>query len=125
PPPRPPVTAASPEARSSAPTTYAVTQRWLDVGTDPAPADVEVEVVRDAHGVHRVRVRRPGYLVSLRNERARAGGQDWAVVRVAAQPGEGATAGRLIWETTRLHPLETTRGVVLLTGDGERLSATL
>ncbi len=124
PPPRPPVSA--PAASPDAPALRAspATPR-IEALADPAPRDVEVEVVPDERGGHRVRVRRRGYLVSLRNETARAAGQDWALVRVTAQPGEGATAGRLVWETTRPDSLETTRGVVLLSGDGERLSAEL
>ncbi len=91
----------------------------------PAPRDVEVEITPDARLGHRVVVRRRGYLVSLRNESARAAGKDWAVMHVAPTPGKGATGGRLIWETTRLDALETTRGVVLLGGDGSSLSAEL
>jgi hypothetical protein len=97
----------------------------VEVTGAPAPPDVAVEVVPDARIGHRVVVRRQGYLVSLRNEVARSAGKDWAALGVAASPGKGEAAGRLIWETTRVDALETTRGVVMLAGDGASLSAEL
>ncbi len=97
----------------------------IELAFPPAPRDVAVEVTPDGHGDHRVAVRRPGFLVSLRNEDARSAGVDWAAMRVAPRPGGGEVAGRLIWETTALDGLATTRGVVLLRGEGDRLQATL
>jgi hypothetical protein len=97
----------------------------LELDVEPAPHDVEVEVTPDGHGDHRVVVRRRGFLVSLRNEDARSAGRDWTAMRVSPQRGRGGAAGRLIWETTPLNGLATTRGVVLLTSDGDRVQAAL
>jgi hypothetical protein len=80
----------------------------------PAPRDVVVKVTSDPRGGHRVVVERPGHLVSLRHEDARAAGKDSAAMRVEARPGRGAAEDRLIWESTRLDTLETTRGLVRL-----------
>jgi hypothetical protein len=46
-------------------------------------------------------------------------------MRISPQQGPGRPAGRLIWETTPLDGLATTRGVVLLSSDGDRLEGTL
>lgn len=94
------------------------------VGGSP-PRDVELEVAPDGHGDHRVVVRRRGFLVSLRNEDARSAGQDWTALRISPRAGRGGPAGRLIWETTPLEGLETTRGTVLLRSDGGTLAGTL
>jgi hypothetical protein len=90
--------------------------------TGAATADLRLEIRPDGHGAHLVSVRRPGFLVSLRDERARSAGADWTALRVALE-GEAVTTGRLVWETTPLEgPIETTRGFVHLTGAGEKLS---
>jgi hypothetical protein len=90
-----------------------------------APRDVELEITPDGRGAHRVVVRRRGFLVSLRDEGARAAGKDWTMLRIAPGEGQGGAAGRLVWETTRLDGLQTDRGLLDLTGDGASLSGTL
>jgi hypothetical protein len=90
--------------------------------TGAAPLDIRLEISPDGHGAHRVIVRRPGFLVSLRDERARSAGAEWTQLRVALEGG-GATTGRLVWETTPLEgPITTTRGMVHLAGAGGTLS---
>ena len=89
------------------------------------PRDVTVEVTPADHGAHRVVVRRPGFLVSLRDEDARSAGADWTAMRVSPRAGGGGTSGRLVWETTRLDGVATTRGLVILAGDGGALAAEL
>jgi hypothetical protein len=111
-PPEPAAAGAAPEAPSITP-------------SGPAPHDVEVEVTPDGRGAHRVVVRRRGSLVSLRDEGARSAGKDWAALRLAAGEGRGSTAGRLIWETTRLDGLVTERGLLELTAEGATLAGTL
>jgi hypothetical protein len=121
PPPRPRVSVAHAEVPSAPP--------GIDPSSEPVPSDVTVEVTPADHGAHRVVVRRPGFLVSLRNEDARSAGVDWTAMRVSPKEGGGRAAGRLVWETTHLSPiaddLATTRGLVILAGDGGALGAEL
>ena len=119
-PPRPPIELAIPEAAPARPPV-------LGEATGPAPADVQVEVTPDGRGAHRVVVRRRGFLVSLRSEDARAAGRDWTAMRVSSAAGRGASAGRLVWETTGLdgRGLATERGLVTLRGDGASLTGEL
>ncbi|MFT3767248.1 MAG: hypothetical protein QM820_17255 [Minicystis sp.] len=92
----------------------------------PAPADVTVEVTADARGGHRVVVTRKGWFVSLRHDDARAAGEDWAAMHLAARPGtKGDIHDRSIWEATRPSTLETTRGLVQLAVTGGAMKATI
>jgi hypothetical protein len=90
-----------------------------------APPDLALEIGPDGHQAHRVVVRRPGFLVALRNEDARAAGVDSAAIRVAARGGAGSASAQLIWETTTLDAAMTARGLVALTDDGATLSGEL
>jgi hypothetical protein len=91
------------------------------------PREVELEIAPDARGAHRVVVKRRGFLVSLRNEEARSAGKDWTAMRVSSRPGtpEAGSAGRLIWETTRVDGLATARGLVQLRSEGGSLRGEL
>jgi len=94
-----------------------------------APGDLKVEITPDGAG-HRVVVRRPGHLVALHYGRARAAGRDWAAVHVEIKAsGSPAQAGKpldpLVWETTPLDALTTSRGLVSLHPEGGELRADL
>jgi hypothetical protein len=101
------------------------------------PADLLIDVTRDGRDGHRVVLRRRGYLVSLRHEDARAAGTDWAAMRVGARAPRAApalppdtkvleeTRDRLIWETTKLDGVETTRGVVSIWFEGQEIRSKL
>jgi hypothetical protein len=107
-----------------------VASSGIETSDAPVPADVELEVASEARGGHRVVVRRRGFLVSLRDEEARSAGVDWTAVRVSPRPGapqegERGSAGRLIWETTKLDGLVTARGLVQLRGEGGSLRGEL
>lgn len=91
----------------------------------PPPADVAVEITPDPRGGHRIVLRRPGFLVSLRHESARAAGDDWSAIHLTAQPGQNAGRDRLVWETTNPTTLATTRGLVSLTLSGGSMRAAL
>jgi hypothetical protein len=102
----------------------------IETSNAPVPADVELEITPEARGGHRVVVRRRGFLVSLRDEEARSAGVDWTAVRVSPRPGapqegERGSAGRLIWETTKLDGVATARGLVQLRSDGGSLRGEL
>jgi hypothetical protein len=68
-------------------------------------------------------LRRPGWLVSLRHEDARAAGEDFTAMHLTARPGASGGRDRLVWETTRPNTLETTRGLVQLTVTGGTMRA--
>jgi hypothetical protein len=91
--------------------------------TGPAATDVTVEVTPETGGAYRVVVGRRGYLVSLRDESARAAGVDWTAVRVAAASHASTLVGALVWETTTLDGRETERGLVRLRGEGGPVAA--
>ncbi len=123
---------ATPEPRSPAPRARVVAEvapqpppPAIDLALAPPPREMGLEITPDGRGGHSVRVRRRGFLVSLRHEDARSAGEGWTALRIATPPGHGGPAGRLIWETTSLGTLETTRGVVLLTSDGDTVSGAL
>jgi hypothetical protein len=79
------------------------------------PRDLTVRVERDRTGAH-LRVERRGSLVALRRAGARAAGD--AAARLDVEPG-GTGATPIVWETTKLDTLETTRGTIGVGGGGE------
>jgi hypothetical protein len=101
------------------------TRHPLGEAEAPPPSDLTVQVTNDRLGTYQVVLRRPGYLVSLRDEVARAAGVDWTAIRVAPAATSPRLAGRLIWETTKLDSSETTRGLVHLHGDAASLASEL
>lgn len=92
----------------------------------PAPADLRVEVVAEAGG-NEVIARRPGHLVSLRHEGARAAGKDAASLHIGAPPrgarGRAYAPVQMVWETARLDTMAVERGVATITLDGDQARA--
>jgi hypothetical protein len=74
-----------------------------------------VGVERDRAGAH-LRVRRPGFLVALRRDQARAAG--YATARLDMPPA-GPEEAPIVWESTQLEGLETIRGTVRVDGRGD------
>jgi hypothetical protein len=106
-----------------------VASSGIESSDELVPRDVELEIAPELRGGHRVVVRRRGFLVSLRDEQARSAGVDWTAVRVSPRPGpdDQGSAGRLVWETTRLGgaDLSTARGLVQLWTEGGSLRGEL
>jgi hypothetical protein len=87
------------------------------------PRDLHVDVVTEGPGRARIVVRRPGYLVAIRQGAVRAAGKDWAELRVGSA---GEVGGELTaWETTHLDTLLTMRGTVRVSAEKGRLSGRL
>jgi hypothetical protein len=128
PPPPRPVIAAEP-ARSPG-----VAGAPIAALAEPAPPDLSVQVSSQGGGVHRIVVRRPGYLVALMHGWSRASGAESAGMRVevaerddrapnARRARADEEIDRFVWETTAPGTLVTTRGVVSLRLDGAELRA--
>jgi hypothetical protein len=77
----------------------------------PAPADVKVDVRRDGKGGARITVNRKGFVITLRRGSERVVAAEQASLPLLR--GDAA-ATQMIWETTALATLVTTRGLVVL-----------
>jgi hypothetical protein len=78
----------------------------------PVPSGVAVKVRPTPAGGWKAELSRKGYLVALRRGADRAAGEDAAALPVATD-----TADPIVWETTKLDTLETTRGTLRFEGD--------
>ena len=85
-----------------------------DAGEPSAPTDLRLATRPGLGASTRLTLSRRGYLVYLRDERSAAAGRDAASMTVDS----GGQATSLVWETTRLDNLETSRGRILLGGEG-------
>lgn len=77
----------------------------------PAPTDLSAEVSGGGPEL-RLSLRRAGHLVALGDGTTRAAGEDWVAVTLDPRTGNAASPPSLVWETTDLASLATTRGVV-------------
>jgi|HubBroStandDraft_6_1064221.scaffolds.fasta_scaffold169012_2 hypothetical protein len=82
----------------------------------PVPAGVTVKLRKAGASGWKAELIRRGYLVALRRGGERTAGEDVAVLPVAADGGDDEP---MIWETTKLDTLETTRGTLRFEGDAK------
>jgi hypothetical protein len=83
----------------------------------PVPAGVTVKLRRAGTSGWKAELTRMGYLVALRRGGERTAGESAAAIPVAT--GDDAP---VIWETTKLDTLETTRGTLRIEGDTKPLA---
>jgi hypothetical protein len=106
--------AATAEAERPAPEPPADVAPLPRATENEPPRDLLTVVSRDPDG-QRVRASRPGFLVALRRGEARAVGEPEARLLIATA---GTEATPIVWETTKLDTLATTRGTIDVDGAG-------